>query len=198
MSLRYGLLGLLAEGPASGYDLNRRFQETLGAAWPAQHPKIYAELGRLADDGLIEVDSHGPRRRKAYRITEDGRAAVRRWLVEGADGGVDHTLRFEPLLRTFFLWLMEPEDVLRHLEGEERFYTEWAELFRGMAEAKDRGDYGTAPSVQSFRVTIEAAVRMYQALADWARWATEFTEQGRLHQRGQNGASPSGKSEKQE
>ncbi|MFD0662365.1 PadR family transcriptional regulator [Thermocatellispora tengchongensis] len=72
MSLRYGLLGLLAEGPASGYDLAQRFQEVLGQIWPAQHPKIYAELRRLADEGLIEVDSQGPRRRTAYRITPTG------------------------------------------------------------------------------------------------------------------------------
>ena len=50
MSLRHGLLGLLAEGPASGYDLARRFQEALGPVWPAQHPKIYAELARLTYD----------------------------------------------------------------------------------------------------------------------------------------------------
>src|SRR5437016_3016376 len=72
VSLRYGLLGLLAEGPASGYDLARRFEEAMGTVWPAQHPKIYAELGRLSDEGLIEVDSVGARRRVAYRITETG------------------------------------------------------------------------------------------------------------------------------
>src|SRR3954454_8994650 len=83
MSLRHGLLGLLAEGPASGYDLTRRVSETLGPIWPAQHPQIYAELNRLAEAGLIEVDSHGPRGRKAYRITNDGLAEVRRWLAEG-------------------------------------------------------------------------------------------------------------------
>ena len=78
MSLRHGLLGLLAEGPASGYDLARRFTEVLGSIWPAQHPKIYAELGKLASEGLVEVESEGPRRRKAYRITESGLAEVKR------------------------------------------------------------------------------------------------------------------------
>src|SRR3982074_762326 len=78
-SLRHGLLGLLAEGPASGYDLARRFGEVLGSIWPAQHPKIYAELNRLAADGLVEVESEGPRRRKAYRITDAGLAEVKRW-----------------------------------------------------------------------------------------------------------------------
>src|SRR4029453_16798545 len=99
MSLRHGLLGLLAEGPASGYDLTRRFQETLGPIWPAQHPQIYAELGRPADGGLMEGESGGPRGRKAYGITDAGLDEVRRWLTEGE---VDHTLRIEPLLRSVF------------------------------------------------------------------------------------------------
>src|SRR5256885_7098935 len=94
MSLRHGLLGLLAEGPASGYDLARRFSEALGAVWPARHPQIYTELSRLETAGFIEVESHGPRGRKAYRITDAGLAEVRRWLT---DVDVDHTFRMETL-----------------------------------------------------------------------------------------------------
>ncbi len=168
MSLRYGLLGLLAEEPASGYDLTRRFQETLGPVWPAQHPQIYAELGRLAEADLIEVDSHGPRGRKAYRITEAGLTEVRRWLT---DDDVDHTLRIESLLRSVFFWLMSRDDLDGHLEREGQHFAEQAELYRQHAAAKDRGDYGNSPQTQALRVGAEAGVRLFQALADWAEWA---------------------------
>ncbi|NUW32613.1 PadR family transcriptional regulator [Nonomuraea sp. SMC257] len=168
MSLRYGLLGLLAEGPASGYDLTRRFEEVLGPVWPAQHPKIYAELGRLTTDGLIEVDSYGPRGRKAYRITEDGLAAVRTWLAEAE---VDHTMRLEPLLRSFFFWLMTPEQLGDHLVREQEFFAAMARRYQTYAEAKDRGEYGHSPQTQSMRVAVEAGVRVYEALAGWAEWA---------------------------
>jgi DNA-binding PadR family transcriptional regulator len=168
MSLRHGLLGLLAEGPASGYDLARRFQEALGPVWPAQHPKIYGELSRLLDAGMIEMDSRGPRGRKAYRITDSGLAEVRRWLAEDE---VDHTLRLEPLLRSFFFWLMSPEDLDAHLEREARFFAETAARYRGYAAAKDRGEFGVSPQTQSFRVALEAGVRLYETLADWAEWA---------------------------
>ena len=170
MSLRYGLLGLLAEGPASGYDLAGRFQELLGNIWPAQHPKIYAELRRLADDGLIEVESQGPRRRTAYRITDPGLADLRQWL---ADGDVDHTMRLQPLLRSLFFWLMEPEQLAEHLRREAEFYSGMAELYRSYADRKDRGEFGISPATQSMRVTIEAAVRLHQSLADWAEWAAQ-------------------------
>jgi DNA-binding PadR family transcriptional regulator len=168
VSLRYGLLGLLAEGPASGYDLARRFQEALGPVWPAQHPKIYAELSRLAGAEMIELDSQGPRGRKAYRITDAGLAEVRRWLTEDE---VDHTMRSESVLRSFFFWLMEPDDLQAHLRREQAFFTETAEMARGYAVAKDRGDFGTSPQTRSMRVAVEAAARFYQALADWAEWA---------------------------
>ncbi|GIH16265.1 PadR family transcriptional regulator [Rugosimonospora africana] len=171
MSLRHGLLGLLAEGPASGYDLSRRFQEVLGALWPAQHPKIYAELGRMVDGGLIDIDSHGPRGRKAYRITEAGRAEVRRWLTQV---DVDHTVRLEALLRSYFFWLMEPDDLARHLAREAEFYTEQAAIYRAYAERKDAGEFGSTPQVQSMRITIEGGVRVYEALAEWARWAATY------------------------
>ena len=170
MSLRYGLLGLLADAPASGYDLTRRFQEVLGQIWPAQHPKIYSELRKLADEGLIEIDSEGPRRRTAYRITELGAADLRRWL---ADGDVDHTMRLQPVLRSLFFWLMDPEDLARHLEQEAAFYSQMAESYREYGRRKDRGEFGTSPATQSMRVTVEAAVRVHEALADWARWAKE-------------------------
>ncbi|MEV1172519.1 PadR family transcriptional regulator [Nonomuraea sp. NPDC049784] len=168
MSLRHGVLGLLAEGPASGYDLAQRFQEVLGAVWPAKHPQIYAELGRLADAGLIEVESEGPRGRKAYRITAAGLAEVRNWLTQGE---VDHTVRLQSLLRTFFFWLMDPEDLQRHLAQEAQFFTAAADHYRAYAAAKDRGDFGDSVQTQSMRVAVEAGIRLYQTLADWAQWA---------------------------
>jgi DNA-binding PadR family transcriptional regulator len=168
MSLRHALLGLLAEQPASGWDLSQRFDELLGAVWPAGHPQIYGELRKLEHEHLIEVDSEGPRRRKAYRITDAGLDAVRHWL---ADVEVDHTLRLEPLLRSVFFWLMTPEQLDAHLIREAEYYETLAGKLRGFAEAKDRGDYGDSPQTQSLRVAAEAGIRLNDALAEWAGWA---------------------------
>jgi DNA-binding PadR family transcriptional regulator len=170
MSLRHGLLGLLAESPASGYDLTRRFEKVVGPVWPAKHPQIYAELGRLAAEGLIKVESEGARGRKAYEITDAGLAEVRRWLV---DTSPEQALRFEPLLRSFFFWLMEPEELSAYLERESASYRRLAATYSAYAEAKDRGDYGSSPQTQSLRLAVEAGARIYSALADWATWAAE-------------------------
>jgi len=168
MSLRHALIGLLAEQPASGWDLTRRFEDLLGTVWPAGHPQIYGELRKLQDDGFIEIDSEGPRRRKTYRVTESGVEEVRRWLTSVE---VDHTLRLEPVLRSVFFWLMTPEELAAHLEKEAAFYRDLAQKYRALAAAKDRGEYGDTPRTRSIRIAAEAGIRLHQALGDWATWA---------------------------
>jgi DNA-binding PadR family transcriptional regulator len=168
MSLRHALLGLLAEHPASGWDLTRRFEELLGSVWPAGHPQIYGELGKLEAEGFIEIESEGARRRKTYRTTESGLREVRRWLTEVE---VDHTLRLEPVLRSVFFWLMTPEELAAHLENEAAFYHDLAAKYRALTAAKDRGEYGDSPQTKSIRIAAEAGERINQALEQWARWA---------------------------
>jgi DNA-binding PadR family transcriptional regulator len=170
MSLRHALLGLLAEQPASGWDLSRRFDDVLGAVWPAGHPQIYGELRRLEQDGFIEIESEGPRRRKAYRITDLGLTEVRRWL---RDVEVDHTLRLEALLRSVFFWLMTPDQLSGHLRREASYYETVAASYRELAEAKDRGDFGSGPQTQSLRIAAEAGARLNTALGAWATWALD-------------------------
>ena len=78
MSLRHAVLGLLAHGPASGYDLLGTFQGSLANVWPATQSQLYGELNRLADAGLITVAAEGPRGRKEYALTEAGMAELKR------------------------------------------------------------------------------------------------------------------------
>ena len=168
MSLKHALIGLLAEQPASGWDLTRRFEDLLGTVWPAGHPQIYGELRKLEAGGFIEIESEGPRRRKSYRATDAGVGEVRRWLT---DVEVDHTLRLEPVLRSVFFWLMTPDELAAHLEKEAAFYHDLAQKYRELAAAKDRGEYGDSPQTKSIRIAAEAGVRLHQALGDWATWA---------------------------
>ncbi|WP_433682696.1 helix-turn-helix transcriptional regulator [Nocardia sp. CA-119907] len=168
MSLRHALLGLLAEAPASGWDLSRRFEDLLGSVWPAKHPQIYGELRKLQDDEFIATEAEGPRGRKEYRITEAGLTEVRRWLTEVE---VDHTFRLEPLLRSMFFWLMDPDKLAEYLDREAAYYRGLADYYREIAAAKDRGDYGTDPQTQSIRIAAEAGIRLTDALGEWAEWA---------------------------
>ena len=115
MSLRHAVLGLLADGPASGYDLLKMFDRSLAFVWPASQSQLYGELNRLADDGLIEVSNEGPRGRKDYAITDHGRAELEQWIT---DVEPDRIRRNEAMLRVFFLGTVGPEHAKAYLERE--------------------------------------------------------------------------------
>ncbi|WP_026415880.1 PadR family transcriptional regulator [Actinomadura oligospora] len=108
MSLRHAALGLLVEmDGASGYDLLKMFEITMGNVWQATQSQLYGELNRLTADGFIEVASEGPRGRKEYRVTDAGLGELRHWLLEVPPKIVR---RDEILLRLFFLGQVEPDE----------------------------------------------------------------------------------------
>ncbi|WP_214408818.1 PadR family transcriptional regulator [Sphaerisporangium fuscum] len=110
MSLRIALLGLLSFfGPASGYDLTKKFELSINHVWQAGHSQIYPELGKMATDGLITVEAEGPRGRKIYTITPEGTAEVHRWMVEHVPA---EPMRSEGALQAFLLPVLEPQEAL--------------------------------------------------------------------------------------
>ena len=112
MSLRIAALGLLAQEPGSGYDLLKHFEKSMANVWPATQSQLYGELNKLADAGLIEVSDIGPRGRKEYRITEAGRAELRRWVTNPQD---DPPFRSPGLLRVFLLGEVPPDQARDHV-----------------------------------------------------------------------------------
>ena len=83
MSVRHGLLALLAEGPSYGYQLRTRLEARTGGTWPLNIGQVYTTLSRLERDGLVEAT--GADGQATYRITEAGRAAVAAWFAGPVD-----------------------------------------------------------------------------------------------------------------
>jgi DNA-binding PadR family transcriptional regulator len=90
MSLGHVLLGVLADGPAHGYDLKRAHDERFPAVKTLAYGQVYATLARLERDGLVEVaettQGAGPER-TAYALTAEGRSALLRWLEQPEPAG---------------------------------------------------------------------------------------------------------------
>jgi len=89
VSMKQAVLGLIVERPGYGYDLIRRFNERLGAAWNLNSSTVYAAIDDLYDRGLIVVrDESGPVRGRprrssklTYEPTPAGIASFRTWLT---------------------------------------------------------------------------------------------------------------------
>ena len=83
MSLKFGILGLLAGQPLHAYAVKARFQDLLGGSWEVNIGQVYTTLQRLERDGLVEpAQPRGDRGRLPYRLTEVGRKALEAWLAE--------------------------------------------------------------------------------------------------------------------
>lgn len=83
MSLQHAILGFLSYRPMSGYDLKKRFDESVRNFWPATQSQIYRTLKAMVEDQWVwmEVDEQEDRPdRKVYHLTDDGLAELQRWL----------------------------------------------------------------------------------------------------------------------
>jgi DNA-binding PadR family transcriptional regulator len=81
VSLKYGMLGLLAEQPLHGYEVKSRFEELLGGTWEVNIGQVYATFQRLERDDLIKaVGERGDRGKLAYQLTDAGRRSLEQWL----------------------------------------------------------------------------------------------------------------------
>jgi PadR family transcriptional regulator AphA len=170
MSLRHALLGLLAERPASGYDLLKRFEGSLAFVWPATQSQLYTELNKLADAGLTLVGEEGPRGRKEYAITDEGRSELSRWLTETRpEGGV----RNEHVLRTFFLWALTPADARAYFEHEAERAQSYLDRLQDVADHVEFRDNGPD---RFARIALENGLRLTEASIEWARWAADHVD----------------------
>src|ERR1700744_785072 len=71
-TVEFALLGLLAETPMNGYDVQKRFELRLSGAWSAAYSQIYPALAKLEKAGSIQIPETGSRNSKIYGATEAG------------------------------------------------------------------------------------------------------------------------------
>jgi PadR family transcriptional regulator, regulatory protein AphA len=166
MSLRHALLGALADRPRTGYALLRHFEQSLAYAWPASHSQIYPELARMLEGGLIAETETGPRNSRTYALTESGLTEVRRWLLETAP---DRRVRSEAALRTFFLWLLEPDEARAQLEREQ---DHWRGILEEL-EAIRAEPRGSSRKEHAFLLALEGGIRSTQTRLEWLKWSLE-------------------------
>lgn len=112
----YGLLGLLAVRPWTGYELTRQVQRSLRFAWPTSEGHLYREQKHLVELGwaAVEDEPAGARTRKRYTITPAGRAALQQWHTTTPQSP---QLHIEGILRAFFGDLATPDQLARSLRA---------------------------------------------------------------------------------
>jgi PadR family transcriptional regulator AphA len=171
----YAILGLLAIGPWSTYELTKLFGRSVQYVMPRSEANRYLEAKRLVDAGLATAEESmvGQRPRTEYRITDAGRGALEAWL---GDPARPSQLESESLLKVLFADTAPVETLLARIAEVgavgAAIETPWRELAREYASG-DGLFPGRIHVNTLFWVFLDRWARLQ---ADWARWAAMEVE----------------------
>jgi DNA-binding PadR family transcriptional regulator len=104
LSPEYVLLGLLARGPAHGYELHRKLSCDLNQVWHLSQSQIYNILNRLESQDYIHgsiLEQEKLPAKRSFEITDSGVAHFEDWLFTPTRSSV-RAIRVEFTTRLYF------------------------------------------------------------------------------------------------
>lgn len=163
----YAVLGLLAYGERSGYDLARAADRSIAYIWTPSRSQIYKVLPRLVDRSLAtrrDVPQHRLPDKMLYRVTDAGLDTLRDWIAhveaEPAEPAVF-------LLKVLFGDFGPPGAAIAQL----RAYRDRAR--RRLAEF-DAIDRNPSPQRTEFgRIALQHGITHARATIEWAEAALQ-------------------------
>lgn len=183
-SLGSALLGLLARGAYSGYDLLQLMQRPVSLFWYANHSQIYTELTRLEAQGYVThqliVQKDKPDK-KVYSITDQGLMALREWTIQPL-GKIE--VRDEFLLKVFSLWLIDRDSAINLFEGQLAKLTKiQVSLEQMMNNLKQESGcelkIRTFPAFSQY-ILLERSIRRNHEYLSWCEWVIELLQNDNL------------------
>lgn len=139
---RYAILGVLLEGPTSGYEIKSLMGRSTIYFWRESDSTIYPMLKVLAMEGKVlpKTVYVGKKKKEVFSITEAGREEFKIWL-ESPTGS--ETPRNEFLLKLFFV--TDQKEMARlfqeRLEKVEGIYEEYKRIekrLEGIADSSQK------------------------------------------------------------
>jgi DNA-binding PadR family transcriptional regulator len=168
MTIRQGLLALLADGPRHGYQLRADFESRTGGTWPLNIGQVYTTLQRLERDGLVASNGRntaadrGDRADRAdrvvYELTDAGRQELADWWTTPVRP--EARPRDELAIKLALAVMAPGVDVHRVVQAQRtdtlRALQEYTRL---KVRADDRGDLAWLLVLDSLVFAAEAEVR---------------------------------------
>lgn len=172
---RCAVLGMLAIGERSGYDLKREFERRMSHFWAESVGQIYPTLRKLLEDGLVRArrePGSGRRARTVYAITDRGQRELRDWLQEPPQA---EQVRNEILLKLYFGPELGVETALAYLTrfeaGQERALEVMESFKQEITEVA-----GTDEQELFWQITLGAGLHVARARIAWCQESRRMLE----------------------
>jgi len=170
MSLQYAILIALTEGPRSGYDIAKLFDQSVGFFWRARHSQIYRELGKLKGKAWAEakeiVQSDKPNRIE-FSITEAGREALIQWSRQPTE---PQELKDDFLVQLYGIEAIDLDalraNLLARQERHRDLHAQYEAKYKLLENSDILGDIGR-------RLALEVALIYEREWGDWCARALD-------------------------
>ena len=173
MALEHAILVSLSERAASGSDLVRRFDASIGFFWSATHQQIYRVLGRMEGDGWVSSEAVAQADRptkKVYDVTDAGRAELARWIGEPT---TPDAMRSSVSIKMRGASYGDRAALLDDLRRQLDDHTKRLSLYEFLA-ARDFPDPGALSGAElDIYLVLRGGLLMEEF---WIRWLTEYID----------------------
>lgn len=169
MTLSHTILILLCESAQSGYDVSKRFEDSVSCFWKASHQQIYRELSKMEGLGFVASESipqQGKPDKKLYQITETGRTELEHWFELSCTPA---PIREDLLVKVLAGSYVPKSILVKQLEERRALHQHqldcYSEKEKTFLDIKDPGEHLT------FRyLTLRRGIR-YES--EWVDWCNE-------------------------
>jgi DNA-binding PadR family transcriptional regulator len=159
------ILGMLALGKRTGYEIKQFVDRSTRHFWAASYGQIYPELRRLEEQGLVvgRPEPSGGRARTVFELTELGTAALERWLRSDTEPLFE--LRDEGMLKLFFSDTEAPGRRIEHVRAIRARHEHKLAQLRGVEAEIRQGRPGPY-------LTLQLGIAIHEFICEWCA-ATE-------------------------
>lgn len=162
------MLGMLAEGPMTGYRLREEIRASVGHFWQESFGQLYPTLATLEREGLVRRRQGGGRS-VPYELTGAGRHALREWLA--AEPESMSAQRNELLLKIFFGRHAAPGVLREHLRRHRDRLEEALDSYRDLEHLVASED---SPDRSYWLITVRHGRALVEAGLAWNAEATQL------------------------
>jgi DNA-binding PadR family transcriptional regulator len=147
LAIEHALLGFLQQGPLHGYQIHQRLQAPAGPGlvWRIKQAQLYAHLGKLEGNGLIQGELQAQETRptrRVYRLTEKGQAAYAKWVVSPVN--TPRQIRQEFLVKLYFAQRENQQTAIDLIDKQLSACMGWLEMHQKQLTAAPKGSFSWA------------------------------------------------------
>ena len=173
MSLKHALLAMLDIDEGSGYDLMKRFDQSIGFFWPSTFQQVYRDLGALEQQGYVnstQIEQNGKPDKKIYTITDSGINELEHWLRKPSR---QMKIKDTFLIKMFGSRRLSKQELLHDLEQQRQQHQSALDCYQDIAgELKRLEEPLRSKYLLPFQV-LDLGIRFEKT---WLEWCADTRE----------------------